>query len=433
MTCHHSSAREAAGAACPSSLRVLALACGAVLLTGLGACTVTTEGLTSNKIDYRSAPTRTAPLEVPPDLSQLSGDPRYQKPASGAVVSAAEIQASTTPADTASELSIPSVADAVAPKRPGAAPAAKPASPVVGTPPAATPASKSGDVRIERSGDQRWLVTNLPADKLWPILRNFWQESGLTVTVDKPDVGVMETDWAQNRAKLPQDFVRRTVGKVLDSLYDTSQRDRYVTRIERSGSGTEVYISHRSLVETVVGDRRNEQTKWIAGPNDPNMEAEFLGRLMLKLSAGDPSDAKSAAAAVESIKAAPVTTPPRARAVEGTTTALEVDDAFDRAWRRVSLSLDRAGYTVEDRDRRAGFFDIRYVDPKFAGMEEPGFFSRMFGAKDPEGRTGVRYRVKVSANATGGGTRVEIQGPEGQTRQDSGSQSIRDQLLQDLH
>ncbi len=427
MTCHHSSAREAAGAACPSSLRVLALACGTLLLTGLGACTVTTEGLTSNKIDYRSAPTRTAPLEVPPDLSQLSGDPRYQKPASGAVVSAAEIQSATPPATT--ELSIPSVAEAVAPKKAGA-PQAKP-TPSASAAPATVAPSKTSDVRIERSGDQRWLVTNLPADKLWPILRTFWQESGLTLTVDKPDVGVMETDWAQNRAKLPQDFVRRTVGKVLDNLYDTSQRDRYVTRIERSGSGTEVYISHRSLVETVVGDRRNEQTKWVAGPNDPNMEAEFLGRLLLKLSAGDPADAKTTAAAVESVKAAPVTTPPRARAVEGTTTALEVDDAFDRAWRRVSLSLDRAGYTVEDRDRRAGFFDIRYVDPKFAGMEEPGFFSRMFGAKDPEGRTGVRYRVKVSAN-TGSGTRVEIQGPEGQTRQDGGAQAIRDQLLQDL-
>lgn len=413
MTRSHSSARAAAGAPCPSSSRAVALACGAVLLTGLAACTTSTEGLTRNKIDYRSASTqKVEPLEVPPDLSQLSGDPRYQKPAAGAVVSAAEIQSS-------SQLSIPSVADAVAPNKAKKDPVATPLAP-----------NKTSDVRIERAGNQRWLVSSMTPEQLWPVLRTFWQENGLTLTVDRPEVGVMETDWAQNRAKLPQDLIRRTVGKVLDGLYDTSQRDRYLTRLERGTAGTEVYISHRSLVEHMVGDRHNEQPKWVAGPNDPNMEAELLGQLLLKLSAGDTTEPRSTKAAVESVKAAPPTVPARARVAEGSTAALEVDDNFERAWRRVSLSLDRAGYTVEDRDRRAGFFDVRYVDPKFAGMEEPGFFSRIFGGKDPEGRSGVRYRVKVSAS--GSATRVEVLDAEGRTRQDGGALAIRNQLLEDL-
>ncbi len=43
---------------------------------------------------------------------------------------------------------------------------------------------------------------------------------------------------------------------------------------------------------------------------------------------------------------------------------LEVDDGLDRAWRRVGIALDRSGFTVEDRDRAAGLYFVRYVDPE---------------------------------------------------------------------
>lgn len=388
------------------TLRAAAQGLTLAVIGGLSACSTVSDALTTNKVDYRAAATTTTSLAVPPDLTQLTNDPRYQQPVAGAVVSAAAMQ--TT-------------------------------SPAVGTTAAAvtTVARQSAaDVRIERAGNQRWLVTGLTPEQLWPVLRSFWQENGFALASDQPELGAMETDWTENRAKLPQDFIRRSIGKVLDGLYDSSQRDRYHTRVERGAQGTEIYISHRSVVEQLVGDRNSQNTHWIAGPNDPNLEAEFLGRLLIKLSSQDgatPRDAKTVTAAVDAVNKTPPSVPARARLIDKQAAAtLQLDEGFDRAWRRVGLSLDRAGFTIEDRDRKAGIFDIRYVDPKFAGTEEPGFFARMLG-KTPEGRAGTRYRIKVAAeSARTERSLVTVLDREGAPLNDEGARMIVITMLNDL-
>ena len=142
----------------------------------LSACSV----LENDKIDYKSA-TQGATLEVPPDLTQLSRENRYAVP--GSAVSAAAYQAGQNTKSSATS---------------GAA------------------ATKIGDVRIERNGAQRWLVIDRPADQLWDPVREYWLENGFNLVVDQADLGILETDWAENRAKLPQDVIRATLGKVYD-------------------------------------------------------------------------------------------------------------------------------------------------------------------------------------------------------------------------
>lgn len=386
----------------PMSLRPVA--CGTALLAlALAGCTVTSESLTT-KIDYRSAAATPAPtLQVPPDLTQLSGDPRYQPPVGGSV-SATALQAATTETGTVT------------------------ASPAT----AVTPAAKA-DLRIERAGQQRWLVTRQTPEQLWPVLRQFWQDSGFSLATDQPQVGVMETDWAENRAKLPDDLVSRTVGKVLDRLRDSSERDRYRTRVERNGDVTEVYISHRGLQEVSSGSKeRGETFSWVNRPSDPGLEAEMLARLMLRLDApdeiGKPSP-KAIDGAVKSVEAAP-SQQPRARALEGQPgAALQVDDSLERSWRRVGLALDRSSFTVEERDRGAATFAIRYVDPKLAGKEEPGFFSRMFGARK-EDLSGTRYRLRLSVS--GERTVVSVLDDKGAAARDEGAANIVNLLVSEL-
>ncbi|WP_245909552.1 outer membrane protein assembly factor BamC [Sphaerotilus hippei] len=378
----------------------------ALALAGsLGACSSLSETFSSNKVDYKSASSRSAPLDVPPDLSQLSRDPRYQQPGPGTVVSAAALQS------------------------------AGQASVTAGTPaPVAVAVQASQEARIERSGNQRWLVTGLTPEQVWPLLRTFWTEGGFTLAIDQADVGTMETEWAENRARLPQDFIRRSVGRVLDGLYDSGQRDRYRTRVERSAQGTEITISHRSAVEELVGERNSDRTRWVIGPNDPNLEAEFLGRLLVKLSATTTASSKPAdtvAAAIQAVAKAPEA-PARARLLDGQPAAtLQVDENYDRTWRRVGLALDRAGFTVEDRDRKAGLIDMRYVDPKLAGTEEPGFFARLFGKDDRAARAGVRYRVRVTGMGDSAST-VSVLDSEGRPRNDDGARSIIQTLLLEL-
>jgi outer membrane protein assembly factor BamC len=366
----------------------LLLAAGLISLAG---CSTVEGFLQGDKIDYRSQAVKTAPLEVPPDLSQLQRDSRYA-PVSGSV-SASSFQA-------------------------GGAAAAVQQAPTNVVAPAAI-----NEMRVLREGNQRWLVVPMAPEQLWPQLREFWTERGFSLVIDNAQAGVMETDWAENRAKIPQDIIRRTVGRVLDSLYDTGERDRYRTRIERNGALSEVYISHRGMVEEYAGDTRNETTVWTPRPSDPNLEAEFLTRLMVKLGVKEP-------AAREAV-AKPVSGPARARAVAGQP-ALQVDEGFDRAWRRVGLALDRSGFTVEDRDRAGGLYFVRYVDPKKAATNaEPGFFAKLFNfGKSSEGAAPARYRIAVKGE--GERTNVTVQNSQGAPEASEVGQRIVALLVDDL-
>ncbi|MCX7217043.1 MAG: outer membrane protein assembly factor BamC, partial [Burkholderiales bacterium] len=310
--------------------------------------------LEPEKIDYKGATKSSGKknkLEVPPDLSAPRGSNAYN----------VDNQRGTA---TASEYSA---------RQPGAA--GKSAAAVVSEG-AVAPAVVSG-MRIERDGKQRWLVAMEAPDVLWPKIKDFWQESGFLMAVENPQAGVMETDWAENRAKIPQDFIRNSIGKVLDSLYSTGERDKFRTRLERRADGaTEIYISHRGAEEKVTGQVLSQSTVWTARASDPELEAEFLRRLMTALG----SDPKTAAAAVKDAK--PVSAE-RAR-LSKDATEVEVGEGFDRAWRRVGLALDRVGFTVEDRDRARGLYFVRYVDQgdDAKNKSEPGFFARMFRSKN---------------------------------------------------
>ena len=326
----------------------------------LGACSTLDSALSGDKIDYRSGGTKTSGLEVPPDLTQLTRDSRYQ-PVQGGAVSAAAYQAGTVAAS-------PATVQAVA-----------------------VAAQSAGDVRIERLGNERWVRTSLSPELLWPQLQAFWKERGFVIVKDTPTAGVMETDWAENRGKIPVDFIRASVGKVFDSVYSTGELDKFRTRVERvPGGGSEVYITHRGMIEVYQGERK-ETTVWQPRLADPQLEGELLSRLMLKL--GATEEVAKTASVMPGAPGAPA----RARIV-GTlpSTTLQIDDGFDRAWRRVGVALDRSGFTVEDRDRAQGLYFVRYVDPAFAGKEEPGFFSKLFsfGKKDDPGAL-ARYRVSV--------------------------------------
>jgi len=344
----------------------------------LAACSV----LEGGKIDYKSAG-KAPTLEVPPDLTQLSRDTRYVVP--GTTVSASNYQSSQ-----------PTAAVPVA-------------------------ASTLGDARIERSGNTRWLVVNRPPEQLWEPIRDFWQENGFLLTLDQANLGIMETDWAENRAKIPQDFIRNTLGRVLDSLYSTGERDRFRTRLERTPNGTEIYISHRGMVEVYPDNATRETTVWQPRAVDPELEAEFLRRLMAKLSGVKDEAVRNATAA---------TIPATARvATVNNMPVVQLDDGFDRAWRRVGLSLDRTGFTVEDRDRSQGTYFVRYVEPN-PDRKEPGFFSKLFSFGSSSTTPPLKYRIAVRSQ--GESTTVSVLNANGAPESSGNAQRIVKVLADDL-
>jgi outer membrane protein assembly factor BamC len=338
----------------PVFLRLTATGALALLL---GACSST--ALQPDKIDYKSAG-RGVSLEVPPDLTQLPGQSRYTMP--DGAVSASSYQAGQAAA--------------------------------LNTAGAGTAANRVGDVHYVRDGNQRWLHVNQSPDKIWGLLRDFWQENGFLLTVDDPKVGVLETDWAENRAKIPDDFIRNTLGKLLDSLYSTGERDKFRTRIERTADGgTDIYITHQGM-EEVYTNPQHDNTSWQPRPEDPGLEAVFLRRLMVKLGVSQEQAqaqiASSDASAGASAGAAQIVT-------VGGQQVLQLKDEFDRAWQRVGLALDRSGFTVENRDHSKGTYLVRYADPT-AEKKEPGFFAKLFGKSSAQLPT-ARYQIAVKANA----------------------------------
>ncbi len=364
-----------------------------LLAAMLGGCS---SGLFSgDRVDYRSAATKMNPLEIPPDLQQLSRDGRYQQPQQRGVVSA-----SAMPAAGGASMR-PVVAPAVAP-------------------------TALGEFKVEKDEKRRWLSVPKPPEQVWPQIVSFWQDLGFTLVKNDASAGVMETNWAENRAKLPQDVIRRSLGAVLDSVYSTGEMDQYRTRIERTATGSEIFVTHKGMVEVYTTPQK-DFTKWEPRPTEPDLENEILTKLLVKLGA---SETVARGAVENPVAGTPVE--PRARVLTGTPgSALEVDDGLDRAWRRVGLALDRSGFSVEDRDRAAGLYFVRYVDPKTAGQDaSPGFFAKLFGASTDSSGAAIKYQVALKAD--GSKTIVSVLDSQGAPDGSENSKRIAARLADEL-
>jgi outer membrane protein assembly factor BamC len=270
-----------------------------------------------------------------------------------------------------------------------------------------------------------------PPDKLWPAVKDFWQQNGFLLRVESPESGVMETDWAENRARVSEGAVRDFLNRVFESLYSTSERDKYRTRFDRTpdGSGTEIYISHRGMQELYTTREPTSstigQTAWQPRPSDPELEAEYLRRLMLRLGARDEK-AKLAAASGAA-------TPERAALVKRNdgTESLQVNEAFDRAWRRVGLALDRVGFTVEDRDRQKGLYFVRYADPEVEMQDkDKGLIGRLFSFGSDSKVKAEQYRVQIVAEQER--SQVQVLNKEGAAEQSKTAQRILTLLHEQL-
>lgn len=355
--------------------------------------------LEPKRIEYKTASSSNVPtLEVPPDLTSPTRDDRYAVPDSAGKGTAtySAYNAERSPLGRAQQKSevLPEVDTA----------------------------------HIERSGNQRWLVVKGAPDKLWGQVKDFWQETGFVIKLDLPDAGVMETDWAENRAKIETDFIRNLLGKVIDSVYSTAERDKFRTRLEPGSTPgtTDIFISHRGMYEIYVTEGK-DQTKWQPRPADPELEVEMLRRLMVRLG----SDEKRASAAIQAAQEKPVERARLSRSADGAGT-LEVEESFDRAWRRVGLALDRVGFTVEDRDRSSGLYFVRYVDTESdSDKKSDSFLSRLNPFKGSSAnKAQIQYRIFVKE--AGSRSTVQVLSPEGGIDQSETSKKILNLLYDQL-
>jgi len=368
----------------PLPLRALAVVGALLVVTGCESNQFT------KKIDYKSAASAPS-LEIPPDLNTPQYDDRFSV---------------TTASGLAAQGARPKAPETIAP-------------------------DANADARIARAGTQRWLVVKTTPEIAWNTARQFWGSVGFVIAVEQPALGIMETDWAENRADVPNTWLQNTVGKYVDIFGNTYKRDKFRTRIERGNEpGTvDIYISHRGSEQvptTKIDNVSPSGFTWAVMPPDPGLEAEMLTRLMIRFGVAEAQ----AAASVQASAAAG--TPERARLEKAPngSSQLVVDDSFDRAWRRVGLALDRVGFTVVDRDRSKGTYFVRYSNPESDGSKgKKGFLDSLMFWKDKDEKP-EQYRITVAQADPN--SLVTVQDPDGAPDKSANGEKIlallKDQL-----
>lgn len=388
-----------------------------------------------NTSDYKGAG-RSKPLEVPPDLTSVNSSDAYSVPGGTTTYN------TYNQAQEGQEVGVEKV----------------------------LPTSEG--VRMEKAGAQRWLVVNASAEKIWPAVREFWIDQGFAVRVENPDTGVMETEWIEADAIKAQDD-KKNIGekfdKWLDKLSGFADRRKFRTRLERGevGGTTEIYMTHRTVsgapddgknkIQTQLGEidtgYRLDQTKKVADENDGDLDAELLRRLMVKLGVEEKR--------AQQIVANPVTEK-RADVVKeaDSSVTLNLNDTYDRGWRRVGLALDRIGFVIEDKDRTSGIFFVRYADVdiddgpkkkkglfdtlafwkddeeienKSVPKDEKTIIDKLQFWKGDEGKTdpAKQYRIKLTETETGA-TRVNVVDVENKRNRSSTANRIISLLYDQL-
>ncbi len=375
------------------------LVVGGAALWVLSACGTVTDAVPDRRPDYRTH-TAASPLEFPPDLTASALDDALQVP-------------DLAPRDSAT-LSAYSQERQTGTRH----------EPVARAP---------EGVQLEREGDRRWLVSEQPAEQLWPRVRAFWVDNGFPLSRDEPNIGVLETEWLENRADIPDGPIRAVMRRFLDFAYAAPTRDRFRVRLERVAEGTEIYLTHYGVEERVVSPNGGRAatatttTVWQSRPRDPELEAEMLVRLMMHLGTGE-TEARTAVA-----ERSPVADDePRARIIRNALgeQALLVEHGYDETWRRVGLALDSEQFVVEDQQRNAGLYLVELLD--LSAQRGSGVFARLaFWRSDADReRTGEQLKVRLAAQ--GAQTLVVVHNLEDEVDDSPLGLALLDTLLEAL-
>lgn len=364
-----------------------------VALIGLAACSSNKND--TPKLDYQSDNKKIISLEVPPDLRDPRNGDLYTLP-----------EGTTARPD--------------ALKQTG-----KQASRVL---------VKVDSARIERKGSQRWLaVKGKTAQEMWPLLRAFWQEAGFTIYSEEPQSGLMETDWAENRAKLPHQGLRRLFDKVgMGGVYTTSERDKFLIRMEHNDEGgLDIFFTHKGL-EEVYTDKSKDNTVWQPRATDPNLEAAFLSRFMQYVGVDEATANKQVAQ--------------KAADTQGTAFAKREDDSVlvygkaERNVNRIAAALDRVGLTVQQFVNERGLFVVRpasneadIADAK--ADKKPGMIGRLFkrNKKETAKPKNQPAQLLVALENAGDGQRIHILNADGQPYTGKERKVWLDALYRELH
>ena len=365
----------------------------AIALISMTACSGNKKDLP--KLDYQTQTRKIVKLEVPPDLTNPDQGNLYQVPAGSGAVRASDLSRRTSAAQQAANSDV---------------------------------LKSVKGVRLERDGNQRWVeVQGKSPAEIWSLLKAFWQENGLDIKTEEPGIGQMETEWAENRAKIPQDGLRRLLDKVgLGGIYSTSERDKFIIRIEQGRNGTtDIFFAHKGMKE-VYADKKKDTTMWQPAANDPNLEAAFLARFMQYLGVDQQQAENALTQSVAKRSGSEL-----AR-IDGNT--LLVSGDYGRNWRRTALALDRIGLNVlgQSIERHAFLVQQAPTESEAVSTKKPGFFGRMLGKGKKAEKPAAYPEIIVFVEPVNGGSRISLLNKDGSAYKGSDASTLLSRLHTEL-
>ncbi len=362
-----------------TSRNKLVLLMMALLLAGCGALPSMDEVLPDRKVEYKKAKDAGTNLEIPPDLTKSTINDQLVIPGSSgaeATTLSGQLERERIQGRVATRTSV---------------------------------LPKIEQIEVMRDGNQRWLRIQATPEDVWYKTIAFWQENGILLAQQDPTVGVMVTDWLENRADIKNDFITDKIRSVFEGAYSAATRDQYRLRIEQGTTSgiTELYLTHRGMEEKYIldGGGDTERTVWNPRPTDHGLEAEMLRRLMNYMGVADQQTRRSLAQGGAAQA--------RSRLVRnGDEVLLLLDEEVNRAWRLTGVALDRVGFAVEDRDRSKRIYYVRYNDP-LKEAEEPGLLDKLAFWRDNDKDIDKENQYQVGLDADGSGTRVVVRNRQG--------------------
>lgn len=219
-------------------------------------------------------------------------------------------------------------------------------------------------IKIQRLGDQSWILMNVAPGEIWPRIRSFLNVNGLDVARADIARGVIESDWVQFKT-------------------DLTTYDRYRIQIDQGvqPETSEIHIRHMSVP---AGSPVSADLAWVETSTNPERERWLLDELAATL-ADDPTEGGtsllaqaiggSAKAGLTSVGGEPVLN-------------LRLDRG--RALGTLLHATRQEGFVPYENNAVAGVFYVYYrkVDPDGPGwlsrMRNSRFLTAIFGVPEDE-------------------------------------------------
>ena len=231
----------------------------------------------------------------------------------------------------------------------------------------------NSDVRVERSGQRRWLIINKSSDIVWESAKDFFRQEGFSIKKSNKKIGILETDFLENYPEIPErslGLIRSMLSKALTARYTLPIIDKYRLRVEPiDEKSTEVHLTLFSMKEKLAKSGNVESTIWEAYEKDLALETEMLYRLMVYMTGDEVNSRQKILQASEQKNI-------ETKVLDNFNgyAKLQFNSNLYETWDSINWALDQLNIEIEDKDIKERSFYIKSV-----GTSNIGIISSILG------------------------------------------------------